>query len=73
MVKSWMAFLISITILVLLGFVTALWIKDYPLSTVATGIVAITIGYLTKRVVQKHTTLNGTTLNGKVNNENQNL
>ena len=52
MIKSWIAYALSTVAIIVLGFVVVK-IPTYPIETVVTAIVAITLGYFGKRVVQR--------------------
>ena len=53
MIKSWIAYALSVVAVVGLGFVKSLWIPTYPLEPVITGIVALAGFYFTKRVAPR--------------------
>ena len=52
MIKSWGAYALSTVAIIILGFVKVK-VPLYPIETVVTGIVAITVGYFTKRVAPR--------------------
>ena len=52
MIRSWVAYIISTLIVVGVGFVRV-YMESFPIETVVTAIVAITLGYFGKRVVQR--------------------
>lgn len=52
-IHSSIAYMGSILSLIGCGFIYV-WLPTYPVETVATGIVAVTVAYFTKRTVQKH-------------------
>ena len=56
MIKSWIAYAMSTVAVIGLGFVTVK-IPTYPIETVVTAIVAITLGYFGKRLAQRHNKL----------------
>ena len=58
MIYSWQALLIALALIVINGYVSAVWIKALPYETMVTGIVAICTAYITKRIVQKMTVFN---------------
>jgi len=59
MIKAWQAFLISLGIVTVLGFIKSCFVTEYPLDLVAVGcVVPITIAYLTKRATMHHKSFN---------------
>ena len=58
MIYSWQAFLFTVAIIVLAGFIKALLVPALPYETMVTGVVAICTTYFGKRVVQKMKTFN---------------
>ena len=66
MIKSWGAYALSAAAIIILGFVKVK-VPLYPIETVVTGIVTITIGYLTKRVVQRGRMFTNNEQNKKMN------
>ena len=53
MIKSWTAYALSTVAVIVLGFVKVK-IPAYPIETVVTAIVTITLGYFGKRLAQRH-------------------
>ena len=58
MIYSWQAFLFTVAIIVLAGFIKALLVPALPYETMVTGVVAVCTSYFAKRVVQKMKTFN---------------
>lgn len=58
MIYSWQAFLFTVAIIVLAGFIKALLVPALPYETMVTGVVAICAAYFGKRVVQRIKTFN---------------
>ena len=58
MIYSWQAFLFTVAIIVLAGFIKALLVPAFPYETMVTGVVAVCTSYFAKRVVQRMKTFN---------------
>jgi len=58
MIYSWQAFLFTVAIIVLAGFIKALLVPALPYETMVTGVVATCVAYFGKRVVQRIKTFN---------------
>jgi len=59
MIRSSHALIISLALIIANGYVKALFVPALPYETMVTGIVAICVGYITKRIVQKMDMFNG--------------
>ena len=57
-IPSWIALLMGLGSTMLVGFLKVA-MHSYPHEAVIGGIVGITLGYIGKRVVQKHKSFNG--------------
>ena len=69
MIKSWIAYALSTVAIIILGFVKVK-VPSYPIETVVTGVVTVTIGYFTKRDVQRGRMFTKNVQSGKMNAAN---